>query len=636
MSARTVLATTSAGLLVAAGAGGYMLWNDHSKNSAADTAARDAATTFARAWANRTPEKARYVGTEPAAAAANFRTTTAQLGNGNIRTSIANVKRSGNTATADVNVAWTISGGQTFTWLDPIALEKAGDSWGVLVTDRSLWHPKLQANDSFVVKLDDGLRGEIKGRDGSAIMSNQTVYDVLLDPTKATPQSAAALERATGVGGLQAKVIAAKASGSQATISVVTYREDDFNSREAGLRGTAGVIINERKQPLAPTKTWGQPLLGGVGPVTAEMIKKDPSRYREGMRAGTGGLQRQYDSVLQPTGGVQITAKSQPGTVLFGAGAKNGTDVTTSLDPKAQTAAERTLGALPDGSVAAIVAIDVRTGNIIAAANAPTYGLERAITGRYSPGSTMKIATAYQLMKKGLNPDTKVPCPKETKVDGLTFGNFEGESLGDPTFRDDFAHSCNTSFVTATKNFSATDQQQAAAAFGIGGDWGKNVGFDGAYSGNVPASNGATDTAAMSIGQGRIQTSPLSLASMAAAVARGSFVPPVLVTNPNPGGDRTPKPLDPTLVNSLKQMMRQTVTGGTATLIDGIPGGEVYAKTGTAEFAEGGKRGANAWLAGWQGDVAFAVLVADIPTGKSGGTVAAPVARDFLSTLARS
>lgn len=636
MSARTVLATTTAGLMVAAGVGGYMFWNDQQQQRAQDDAAREAAVTFARAWSNRTLDKATYIGTEPAAAAANFATATAQLGNGNIRTSVQNAKRSGDTATADVAVQWTVPGGQTFSWTDPISLAKTSNGWGVRVTDRSLWHPKLQSNDWFVVKLDSGLRGEIKGKDGAAIMTNQTVYDILLDPTKATAASAASLERATGVSGLQAKLAAAKTSKSQATIPVITYRQDDFNQRESGLRAITGVVVSERQQPLASTRTFGQPLLGAVGPVTAEMIQKDPSTYRAGMYTGTSGLQRQYNSVLQAKGGMAITAHSDPGTSLFGTGAKNGTDVVITLDPTVQTAAESALAALPTGSVSALVAIDVPTGNVLAAASGPTYGLERAVTGRYAPGSTFKIATAYQLMKKGLKPDGKVACPQQTTVDGLAFRNFEGESIGDPTFKDDFAHSCNTAFVDATKSFGATDEQQGAAAFGVGGDWGKNVGVDGAYPGSVPTSTGATDTAAMAIGQGRIQVSPLALASMASAVARGSFVPPVVVTSPAPGGDRSPKPLDATVTASLKEMMRLTVTEGTATLMDGVPGGDVYAKTGTAEFAEGGKTGANAWLAGWQGTVAFAVLVADVPAGKGGGTVAAPVARDFLATLSRS
>ena len=62
----------------------------------------------------------------------------------------------------------------------------------------------------------------------------------------------------------------------------------------------------------------------------------------------------------------------------------------------------------------------------------------------------------------------------------------------------------------------------------------------------------------------------------------------------------------------------------------GVGGGPVYAKTGTAEFGSGSSPQTHAWLVGWQGDIAFAAFV---EAGRSGGSVAAPVVRDFLTAL---
>ncbi|GAB3587453.1 penicillin-binding transpeptidase domain-containing protein [Calidifontibacter terrae] len=636
MSARTVLATTTAGLLVAAGAGGYMFWDQNHQEQVANDAADNAALSFAQAWAARHLDRATYVGTTGSAAQANFDTATAALGKGTIRTSVESVKRSGDTAAASIKVSWAIGGGQTFTWSDPVNLAKAGNTWGVKIGDASLWHPKLQANDRFVLKADTGLRGQVLGKGNAGIMTNQTVYDISLDPTKATPATAATVAAVTGSSELVTKLAKAKAKGSKATIFVVTYRQADYESRAAAFRAD-GVVVAQRKQPLAASKTFAQPILGSVGPVTAEMVTKNPQLYRAGMFAGASGLQRQYDTLMQPKGGLLITAASAPGTSLFGAPATNGSNLVTTLDPVVQTAAESALAKLGSDKSAAIVAIDVPSGNIIAAANGPTFGLERALTGRYSPGSTFKISTAYQLMRKGLDPNSVVTCPQELNVDGSIIRNFEGESLGSPTFVDDFAHSCNTAFTASVmKYFGTSDSKTGAAAFGIGGSWGDQVGYSGAYTGSVPVASGKTDQAAMSFGQGRIQVSPLAVAAMAGSVARGSFLPPTLVTSPAPAGSRAPMALDAPTIASLKTMMRKTVTDGTATLLSNTPGGDVYAKTGTAEFSEGGKSGAHAWLAGWQGNVAFAVLVADVPAGQGGGTVAAPVARDFLTTLANT
>jgi len=248
----------------------------------------------------------------------------------------------------------------------------------------------------------------------------------------------------------------------------------------------------------------------------------------------------------------------------------------------------------------------------------------------------MKIATTYALLTHGFNPDTVVPCPKSVYVDGYEIGNFEGETAGHPKFSEDFAKSCNTAFVKASSDFSDTELQQAANTLGLGTNWADQVGVNGTFAGNVPTADGATDKAVSVFGQGRVQASPLSIAVMTSSVARGSFIPPALVTDPAPKGSRAAKPLDQRAVTELRKLMRLTVTSGTAKAVQHVPGGPIYAKTGTSEFAESGKTGVNGWLTGWQGNTAFCVLVEDVATGKSGGDTAAPLAAKFLTTLANS
>jgi cell division protein FtsI/penicillin-binding protein 2 len=78
--------------------------------------------------------------------------------------------------------------------------------------------------------------------------------------------------------------------------------------------------------------------------------------------------------------------------------------------------------------------------------------------------------------------------------------------------------------------------------------------------------------------------------------------------------------------------MRAVVTEGTGTALKGVPGGPVHGKTGTAEFGTKDPPDAHAWFTGYQGDVAFAVVVEG---GGFGGRVAAPLAADFVRRLAR-
>ena len=107
-------------------------------------------------------------------------------------------------------------------------------------------------------------------------------------------------------------------------------------------------------------------------------------------------------------------------------------------------------------------------------------------------------------------------------------------------------------------------------------------------------------------------------------------MPPVLVREAGRGPAR-PTPLDGGAVAELRSMMSSVVASGTGTALRGTPGGPVRGKTGSAEHGSDPDVPPRVWFAGYQGDLAFAVLVEE---GKSGGTVAAPIAKEFLTRLA--
>jgi cell division protein FtsI/penicillin-binding protein 2 len=151
--------------------------------------------------------------------------------------------------------------------------------------------------------------------------------------------------------------------------------------------------------------------------------------------------------------------------------------------------------------------------------------------------------------------------------------------------------------------------------------------------GSVPDTDDPVGHAAAVIGQGKVLASPLAVAGASAAVAGGKWVAPRLVTDPAPEAAAVEQEqLDPAAVASLKEMMRSVVTGGTGTVLRNTPGGPVSGKTGTAEFGSDDPPKTHAWFTGFQGDVAFAVIVED---GGFGAEAAAPIAGDFLARLAR-
>ena len=362
----------------------------------------------------------------------------------------------------------------------PASATQDGDSWAVrLPADPAQqWHPDLREGDRLTAERTWGERGDLLDRDGTPLMPVGTVYPVQIDPARAsaaTVRSLAALVDEPAAD-LVAKLEAAQKSGSKAPIPVITYREADFEQRRDALDALKGVIYPARQQPLARTRTFGQPLLGSYGPVSAERVGASKGRYVAGDFAGVSGLQGQYDEVLGGTAGVQVVSSRRPDTPLFSQAAKAGADVTTTLDPDVQEAAEGALASTGDVP-SALVAVDVRSGDVLASANSPALGFDRAVTGQYPPGSAFKIVSTYALLTGGhVTPSATVTCPKTTVVDGRSYKNYEGESLGSPDFATDFAHSCNTAFVQLAGKLGDDELRKAATALGLGTGWGKTLG----------------------------------------------------------------------------------------------------------------------------------------------------------------
>jgi len=385
-------------------------------------------------------------------------------------------------------------------------------------------------------------------------------------------------------------------------------------------------------------------LLGTVGPVTADDLKELGAPYQTGDQVGHGnGLEAAFERRLAgtPSGEVRLAGKDgQAVKVLHRFPGKDGQAVETTIDPRVQQAAEAALD--PVAKPAALVAVRPSTGALVAVVNTPVDGYNRALLGRYPPGSTFKVVTAAALLGGGLRPGDPVDCPKEAKVGGRTFGNFEDEVLGRIPFSSAFAHSCNTAFVQqAAERLDGDELGAAAARFGFG--HGPSPGIP-AVTSRVPPPSDRADLAAESFGQGRVTASPLQMALVASTVANGRWQPPTLVSGDpadaggsdgsgsnNSGGvepARSPDPLDAKVAGTLRTLMRQVVTEGTAADA-GLPAG-VAGKTGTAEFGTGDPLPTHAWFIGFRGDLAFAVIIED---GGVGGRVAAPAAARFLRRL---
>ena len=636
MSRRIIISSVVAGVVALTAAVGGFVYVERRDRVRLDQEARTAADRFAGAWSDRKVQDLAYAGRPADQVAASFKSATAGLGSAPVKVTVSSLTRDGDKAAGKLSVAWTVAEGVAWAYTMPISLQRNDrEIWDVVAKEgASMWAPGLSTTAKLVATRTWGKRGDVLDRNGSPILVVAKVYDVAIDPTRASAETVAALEKVVKepTGSLVTKFSAAKASGSKASIPVISYREAAFQILKAQLDALIGVVYPPREQPLAPSSTFARPLLGSYGPVTAEAITNGKGRYVAGDYAGLSGLQGQYDAALGGIPGITVTASDKPDAPLFEKAAIDGSPMTLTLDPKIQTAAEAALA----GSAAvpsSLVAVDVATGDLLAVANSPALGLNRALLGRYQPGSTLKVATTYSLLAKGLSPSTPVPCPPVVVVDGYKVTNYEGETLGQVPFSLDFAHSCNTAFTQLAATMGDSDSHDAAAALGVGSGWDKHLGIAGTFGGSVPVATSKTEKAATAFGQAKTEASPASLAVMAASVARGSYIEPALIRTPAvAGADRAPKPLDAKAIGELRTLMRLVVTEGTGVALKSVPGAEVFGKTGTAEHGSKNPPETRAWFVGWQGNVAFAVLVEE---GKSGGTVAAPIARAFLETLQR-
>ena len=205
-----------------------------------------------------------------------------------------------------------------------------------------------------------------------------------------------------------------------------------------------------------------------------------------------------------------------------------------------QSRAEAALATLGSGApAAALVAIRPSDGAILATANgAGAAGADLAATGQYAPGSTFKVVSSLALLRSGLAVDDVVSCPATTVVDGRSFKNYDdypSSALGDIPFVQAIAQSCNTALIANADRLAAGDLSAAAAALGLGVD--HDLGF-GVYFGQVPPAETETGAAADLIGQGTVLASPFAMATVAASVAAGRTVLPVLLPGPRGAAGR--------------------------------------------------------------------------------------------------
>ena len=589
----------------------------------------DALVAFLAEWQARDYEGAAgATDGDPAEVAAALEANVDGLDGATFEAGIDALSELGGEATATVRMTWNVPEIGEFTYSnDRLRLTESDDEWLVRWNEKVV-HPKLEDGERLGTVTTPEPRAPILDRDGAELVSLSPVVEVGVVPEELDDQETAVASIAE-LTGADAKTFSRSidaATDPGNFVPAITIRQEEFDPIEQELSAIPGTAFNERELPLAPTRDFARVVLGTVGPITEEQLEESEGEYEVGDEIGQGGLQAAFEDQLAGTPDRSIVIRDEAGEpveTLQTVDGEAGEPLETTLDMKVQSAAEKALGGI-EGN-AALVAVEPTTGDILAVANRPTDdGFNRALAGRYPPGSTFKVITTTALLEAGLDPEETVDCPATINAGGREFTNFEGSAAGAVPFSTDFAQSCNTAFVSLTDRLDRNALSDAAETyFGFGERY--KLPLE-SFSGDVPRPRDDVERAASMIGQARILASPLAMAGVAATVQSGAWHRPRLIAD-DPTEDGEPLPTDD--AETLRILMRSVVTSGTGTALVFVPG-EPIGKSGTAEYGSGDPPPTHAWFIAAVEGVAVAVIVED---GTSGGEVAAPIVADFLTRI---
>ncbi|WP_409490325.1 penicillin-binding transpeptidase domain-containing protein [Amycolatopsis sp. cmx-11-12] len=574
----------------------------------ADSGPDDAVSGFLDGLSSGDVAAAAFFTDSPDAARASLEMVRKALSPESIKVADTKVQHSSgaDNGTATYQLTWNLPRGRVWTYKADAQVHSTQDGWKVRWLPTAL-HPQLAVQQTITLKSEPPDLAPVLDRDGMPLLRPQTVVGVVLDPAKAGDLVAVSDKLGAVLGRFDASVTGQSIRDGVKTLKpgsgypVISLRANDYQQVKPEIYDLPGVRFGQQDRLLPDDKNFGKQVLPAVRSLVEDQVE------------GSAG----WRVVTLDTGGGEIID-------LHTEHPKPAPAVVSTLSVKAQGSAERALASLPTAS--ALVAIQPSTGELLAVGqNAPadTQGAI-ALSGRFPPGSTFKMATAVAALTAGtVQASSPVDCPGTATFENRTVPNEGKFALGVVPLSTAFAKSCNTTFAKLSTDLPPAALTDAARDLGIGADFvipGLTT-----ITGSVPPSNTVAQRAESGFGQGTVVASPFGLAVAAATVQAGKVPVPTLVRGMTTTSSGLGKPIRPEVLDAVRGMMREVVTDGTATLLKPLP--EVRGKTGTAQFGDGTR--SHGWFVGYTGDLAFAVLVTDGGTSKP----AVEAAQRFLAGL---
>ena len=512
-------------------------------------------------------------------------------------------------------------------------------------------------------------RGVLLDRNGTLLVRNEPAYSVDIDPnswfasnSKIASDSPDA-RRARTVAKLDALLPSANVaqivgngplkkgrSGRYRTLAIAAQIPARLGEKikKANLPGVAVLPVTKR---VALNGTLAPHILGFTGRDGTGLYGLE-NGLNEPLTGKNGILSAEFDNHRRPV----------PGTIRTEAFAQNGRDVVLTLDSGLQQTVQEKLQTACVSSHAeagTIVVLDVKSGDILALANYPTYDVNnrkasppdartnRAVSAPFEPGSTLKIITAAAaLEEKKVTTDTNFYCGGSRTIGKRTIHcalhhPFE-HGHGEENLLDVIKNSCNV--ATAECAFRLGREKLAAyeRAFGLGEKTG--AGLPGESRGLMRRPETWSDMQLANIGFGQgISVTPLQLAAAYGAIANdGVYQKPRIVWGHEENDVLKPEALTPgrrvvstETAREMRKMLQAVVDSGTGTKAQ-LTGYTAGGKTGTAQIAEHGSYESRKFVASFVGMAPaqapqFVILVSITdPKGVYyGGQISAPVFKEI-------
>ncbi len=440
-------------------------------------------------------------------------------------------------------------------------------------------------------------------------------------------------------------------------------------ARVPGVDLTAGAVR------VYPYGDVGAHLLGYVGRADAVQDEVEPFHYYLPDMEGKSGLERHLDHELRGRSGGELLRVDVVGyrhQVLGTRDPEPGRDVQLTIDMEIQRIAADVLGDR-NGS---IVVLDPRNGDVVAMTSSPGFDpnifvpsisredwqglmqnpgnplINRAVTGRYVPGSIYKpVVAVAALQNDTASPDAEIHCPGYFDLGAARFRCWLRTGHGRLNMRQALERSCNVYFYRVALQIGYDAIYGMSIAMGLGQKTG--IDLDNELGGLIPNDawkrrvyNDAWrdgDTCNVAIGQGPVIVTPLQMAVVAGAVANGGkIVSPRIVMGSKANEEESFQVENSRAVRDLdwSRQTVQTVRGGMYDAVMSqygtgrrarVAGMEIGGKTGTAEYGSKDDNLKHAWMIGFApyNEPRYAVAIV-VDSGDSGGETAAPMLRDLM------